>query len=325
MIANPLRLALMLALAAIVTACTPPSDIAVPPMAEKRIAITFDDAPRSRGAFLTEDERTRLLIENLERAGVDQAAFFINPGRIDTPEEERRIEAYVQAGHVIANHTATHPHLSQVTVAEFMADVDAAEDWLRGREGYRPWLRFPYLDEGQGDKPKRDAVRAALAERGLSNGYVTAEAIDWFYEGAAKTAVAEGREIDRDAMRELYVEAHVEAVEYYDALARQVAGRSPVHVMLLHETDIAALWIGDLVAALRASGWTIVSADTAYADPFGVHAATYDTPSAQGTLTEMVAWQAGVPAPRWYRGNDTRLAQEWFDTRVLGLAPEQND
>ena len=37
----------------------------------------------------------------------------------------------------------------------------------------RSWFRFPYLDEGAGDKEKRDAVRAGLAERGLVNGYVT--------------------------------------------------------------------------------------------------------------------------------------------------------
>jgi hypothetical protein len=34
-------------------------------------------------------------------------------------------------------------------------------------------------------------------------------------------------------------------------------------MMLLHETDLAALYIGDLVRALRRAGWTVVSADAA--------------------------------------------------------------
>ena len=38
-------------------------------------------------------------------------------------------------------------------------------------------------------------------------------------------------------------------------------------MLLLHENDLAALFIGDLVAALRAKGWEIVSADQAYQDP----------------------------------------------------------
>ena len=43
---------------------------AAPAAAEKRIALTFDDVPRAAGAFLTPEERTRLLISALDRAGV---------------------------------------------------------------------------------------------------------------------------------------------------------------------------------------------------------------------------------------------------------------
>ena len=308
----------------LLAACAHAEDTPAQPP-EKRIALTFDDAPRAPGAFLSKDERTRSLIDSLGEAGVEQAAFFVNPGHIKGPEDERRIAAYVAAGHVIADHSATHPQLSNTEVADYLADIDAGEAWLRGREGYRPWFRYPYLDEGRGDEAKRDAVRAGLAERGLSDGYVTVEASDWFYEDAARKAVAKGQEIDRDALRDLYVQVHVDAAEFYDQLARDVTGRSPAHVMLLHETDLAALFIDDLVAALRAKGWTIITADEAYADPFAAYAKTYDTPSAQGTLTEMVAWQAGVPAPRWYGGNDTRLAQQWIDTRVLHLPPPDAD
>ena len=309
-------------LAACAHAETEPAPVQPP---EKRIALSFDDAPRAPGAFLSEEERTRLLMANLAEAGVDQVVFFVNPGRIDGADDEARIAAYVAAGHVIANHSATHPHLSQTDVAAYLADIDAAEEWLKGRERYRPWFRYPYLDEGRQDKAKRDAVRQGLAQRGLSNGYVTVDASDWFYEGAAKRAAAEGREIDREALRDLYIQTQVDAAEFYDQLARQAIGRSPAHVILLHETDLNAMWIGDLVRALEAKGWTIVSADEAYADRFGDFAPVYDTRSAQGSLTEMVAWEKGLPAPRWYRGNNTDLAQEWFDTRVLGLSREQND
>ena len=154
---------------------------------------------------------------------------------------------------------------------------------------------------------------------------MTIDASDWFYESAAKRAVADGHKIDRQALHDLYIETQVDAAEFYDQLARQTIGRSPVHVILLHETDLNAMYIGDLVRALEAKGWTIVSADEAYADPFADYAPVYDTPSAQGSLTEMVAWEKGLPAPRWYRGNDTDRAQQWFDTRVLGLPRKQND
>lgn len=286
---------------------------------EKRIALTFDDVPRGAGAFLSPDERTQMLIAGLRESGVDQAAFFLNPGRIaDRRGGLVHIAAYVRAGHVIANHTFTHPRLSQTPLDEFLADLDRASEWFEGRDGYRPWFRFPYLDEGRADAELRDAMRTGLAERGLINGYVTVDASDWFYEQATIDAVREGKRMNMAALHDLYVQVHVEAAEFNYQLAIDSVGYSPVHVMLLHETDLAALFIVQLVAGLRDTGWQIVTADEAYADPFGAFAATYDTPSAQGTLTEQVAWERGLPAPRWYEGNNTTLAEQWFRTRVLG-------
>jgi len=73
--------------------------------------------------------------------------------------------------------------------------------------------------------------------------------------------------VDYERLRAAYVELLVAGVEWYDGIAREALGRSPAHVLLLHENDLAALFIADLVAALRAKGWKIVSADEAYADP----------------------------------------------------------
>ncbi|HYG48024.1 MAG TPA: polysaccharide deacetylase family protein [Allosphingosinicella sp.] len=289
---------------------------------QKRIALTFDDVPRGPGAFFTPDARTERLIAELKRTGVRQAAFFVTPGNLAQPGGEggeARIAAYVAAGHVIANHSFAHTRLSTTPAAEYLADIDRAERWLEGRKGRRPWFRFPFLDEGRNDKAKRDAVRSGLKARGLRNGYVTAEASDWNMEALASQAAGRGKKMDVDALRDLYVESHVEAAEFYDSLARRTLGRSPAHVLLLHETDLAALFVGDLVAALRRRGWRIVTADKAYADPLARLAP--DVPSAQGTLIEALAWEKGLPAPRWYERNDTRLANALFAERVLKEKP----
>jgi peptidoglycan-N-acetylglucosamine deacetylase len=288
--------------------------------AQKRIALTFDDAPRGVGAFFTRQERARRLIAGLRKARVAQAAFFVNPGRVESPADAALVDDYVRAGHVIANHSFSHLHLNQLSAADYLADIDKAEAWLKPRDGYRPWFRFPFLDEGGKDKAKRDAVRAGLAARGLTNGYVTAEGSDWNIEQLAVNAKKAGKKIDLAALRDLYVETHVEAADFADALMRQTIGRSPPHVMLLHETDIAALYIADLVKALRADGWEIVTADMAYADP--LKAAAPDVPSANGTLTELLAWEKGLPAPRWYERNDLEIANPLFAERVLHEKPQ---
>jgi peptidoglycan-N-acetylglucosamine deacetylase len=288
--------------------------------AEKRIALTFDDVPRMEGAFLTRDDRRAKLIAALKQAKVKQAAFFVNPGHLsdlNDPIEANKVMDYVRAGHMIANHTMTHGNLSEMTAEAYLADIDKTERWLKGRKGYRPWFRFTFLNEGRSDKVKRDAIRTGLRARGLSNGYVTAEASDWHIENLTIESKQKRRFMDRDGLRDLYVQRHVEAANFYNDLAVKALGRSPAHVMLLHETDIAALYIQDLVAALRADGWKIITADKAYADP--IARAMPDTPSAQGGLIEALAWEKNLPEPRWYKYNDTELLTKEFHRKVYTM------
>lgn len=299
--------------------------ISAPAGADKRIALSFDDVPRDAGGLLTPDQRARRIIGGLRQSGVRQAAFFVVPGQLghgDGIGGERRIAAYVRAGHVIANHSWSHRALTAVSALEYLDDIDKADAWLRRQPGFRPWFRFPYLNEGRSDKAKRDVVRAGLAQRRLRNGYVTIDANDWHLEAMLAKAVHAGQAIDHTALRELYIETHLGAANYYDALAIKAIGRAPAHVLLLHETDLAALYLADLVRALRADGWTIITADAAYADPISAEAATIDNPSVQGTLTEALAWRKGLPAPRWYERNDTRLLERLFAERVLKEPPQ---
>jgi peptidoglycan-N-acetylglucosamine deacetylase len=272
--------------------------IVSPVHAQKRIALTFDDVPRIKGAFFTPEERTQKLIAALRQAKVKQAAFFLNPGNLSTPDGqggEARIAAYVAAGHVIANHSFSHPFLSKSTAPDYLADIDKAALWLKGRAGYRPWFRFPYLDEGADDKGKRDAVRAGLKARGLRNGYVTADGSDWNLEALTIQAAKDGKAMDMEALRKLYVASQMSAVDYHDELARLTIGRSPAHVILLHETDIAAMFIGDFVTELRRRGWTIITADEAFADP--ISKAMPDVPYSWGTLTGAMAWEKDIQPP----------------------------
>ena len=241
--------------------------VSVPAQAEptKRIALTYDDGPRI-DTHMTGDARGQMLIDGLAQAGVEQAAFFVVTERLDSPARLARIQAYAAAGHVIANHSHTHPWLRSVSAADYLANIDLAETILQVFENRRPWFRFPYLNEAP-DTEKRDAVRAGLAERDLMSGYVTIDTYDWHLDSLYQKAMADDRPVCLSALRDLYTEMLVDAADFYDTAAREYLDQVPAQVILLHENDIAALFVGDLVAALEADGWEIVTADEAYADP----------------------------------------------------------
>ena len=116
---------------------------------------------------MTPDERTIALIAALKEAGVEQAAFFVTTGNLEDDygaNGEARIRAYVEAGHVIANHSHSHTHLSDSTVADYIADLDKAEAWLDGPAGRAAVVPLPLSRR----RPRPRAPRRACALRSRS-------------------------------------------------------------------------------------------------------------------------------------------------------------
>lgn len=301
---------------------------ATPAQAEKRIAFSFDDVPRRPGAFMNVEERTTRLLAALRQSGIRQAAFFVNPGHLEQPwgpGGEARIARYVRAGHVIANHSYSHPSLSRVGAEAYLADIDRATAWLRGRPGYRPWFRYPFLDEGtrasRPDLTTRDAVRAGLAQRGLRNGYVTVDSYDWYVDFIAGQARTAGRQLDMDALRDLFVRTVVETAEFQDRLARETLNRQPVHVMLMHETDVTTLFLADAVRALRARGWRIATNDEAYRDPIA-RVAPETRFLGAGRLAAIAAANGRAPRELVPPLNEEAEILRLFNLNVLRQPPE---
>ena len=234
----------------------------------KRIAFTFDDAPRSAGALMSAQERTTLFIDSLAKAGVEGAMFFVTTRNLEKrgEEGERRLRQYVEAGHTLANHTHAHTSVNRMSSVDFLKDVAEAQRRLAAFPGNTPYFRFPYLDEGD-TAAKRDAVRAGLEQMGLIQGYVTVDNYDWYLQALFDEAIRAGLPMDLEAWKSLYVEVLVSAVRHYDAMAVESLGRSPAHLLLLHENDLAALFIDEFAAAIRSEGWEIIPAVEAYEDP----------------------------------------------------------
>jgi len=235
---------------------------------ERSIALTFDDATMGDGAFFTGADRTARLIDSLSSAGVSEAMFFVTTGNVERQgaSGRDRIAAYAGAGHALGNHSHSHLWLNRTPTSEYIADLDLAIERLQQYENLTSYYRFPFLDEGRSPE-KRDALRKALSDRGLRNGYVTIDTYDWYIDSLAKEAITAGVEFDMDKLRDLYVDVIISSTEFYDAMADKVLGRSPRHVLLLHENDMAALFIGDLVTELQERGFRIIRANDAFKDP----------------------------------------------------------
>lgn len=264
---------------------------------------------------MTAGDRASRLLASLRDAGVKQAAFFVTTGNIHGPADEKRLIEYAKAGHVLANHSHSHKWLRRTDPEEYVADIDRAQRVLERFPNGRAWYRYPYLDEGASRK-SRDIVREALAARGIANGYVTIDNYDWYLDQLVDEALKAGQKIDMEALRQLYVEILMKAIRFYDEVAVETVGRSPAHVLLLHETDLNALFVADLVRALKAEGWSIISADEAYQDPIAA-----DVPdtlfNGQGRIAAMATMNGRTPATLIEPHENEELITNLFRERVL--------
>lgn len=235
----------------------------------QQIALTFDDAPLGGGPLFPGNERTKRIIQSLREQNVKQVAFFVVTSYIDSSSISR-LESYSAAGHLIANHSHTHPWIHKVGTANYIADIAKADSLLTGLFPYKKWYRYPFLNEGR-TVSSRDSIRRALSDLNLFNGYVTVDNYDWYLNGAFRKAVQQNMNVNYDRLREVYLDHIWQSIQFYDNIGKQVLNRSPKHVLLLHENDLAALFIADLVQLLRKKGWEIISPEEAYADPIAKH------------------------------------------------------
>lgn len=231
----------------------------------QEIAITIDDVPRSDSRLFSGEERTQKLIANLEKANVADVLLFVTTSNI-TEKSKKRVETYVDAGFHLGNHSHKHFSANKTDLETYLTDISTAHYELKGFENVLPFYRYPYLHEGA-DRNTRDRIRQHLQNMDYKNGYVTVDNYDWYMDVLLQRALADGKQVNYDALKDVYIEVLWEAINFYDDIAQKTLGRSPRHVLLLHENDITALYIGELVEHIRSQGWKVISPQKAFEDP----------------------------------------------------------
>ena len=105
-------------------------------MDEKKLAISFDAAWGC--------ERTENILNILKKYNVKATFFLTNIWLDDYPDMARKI---ADAGHEIAMHSVSHPHMPQLSKAEMQKELDGNAQKIREVTNVNPTLfRFPFGD-----------------------------------------------------------------------------------------------------------------------------------------------------------------------------------
>lgn len=285
------------------------------------IALSFDDAPTGDSTIFSGEERSKKIVAALQKNTVADALFFIKADNINASSRSR-LELYSAAGYHLANHSFSHQSANELSLKDFLLDASNADLALKKFNNVLPYFRPPYLHYGR-DLAAVTALRDGLQALGYQDGFVTIDNYDWYINALLVKAAEEQRPIDYKKARDLYIQVIWEAIVFFDEIAIQTLGRSPKHILLLHENDSTALFLDDLIKHIKHNGGKIISPQEAYADP-----AYKDWPitafQKQGRIAALAA-SRGVPEERLrHPAESTEYLDALFNAKQVINQNEQN-
>jgi peptidoglycan-N-acetylglucosamine deacetylase len=149
----------------------------------KLIALTFDDGPSG-------SDSTERILAVLDKYGVS-ATFCVVGTMIDNNAD--KVVAEFQAGHLIENHSRTHPEFSTLDYDHMAQEIDSVTAQIEGLGIPTPdYFRPPY---GDGDGA---TLAQVLSERGLTPLYWSIDSRDW--------EIPDAETVHRNVMNDLQAE-----------------------------------------------------------------------------------------------------------------------
>ena len=278
------------------------------------LSLTFDDGlnpdkqPRA-------EQWNQAILNSLKNAGI-QSMVFPALDRIGGDAGLALIQQWGEQGHAIGNHTSKHRSLAsaQVSLADFIGDVNEADEVLSALPNWVPMLRFPYLKEGD-TVEKRDGIREWMAANGYRAAPVSIDASDWYYNQVYGAWLEAGDAAKAEQVQAAYIEHLLDRAQYYENLAEH----SPAHVLLLHTNQLNADIIAEVIKAFQQRGWEFVSPQQAFNDP--LYISTVNSLPAGESIVWAIAKIRGVEGLR-YPAEDS--VYEEPSLKALGLLPLPN-
>jgi peptidoglycan/xylan/chitin deacetylase (PgdA/CDA1 family) len=245
------------------------------------VALTFDDLP-----FVTEDSSRPMLpvdarsaaaanhklLMALARRHVPATGFVIQKGveELGIASGTEILREWTRRGFDLGNHTYAHPDFSDLTIEQFEDQIirgEAAFVPVMKAAGRKPeFFRFPFNHTGD-TMEKHDALAAFLAQRGYRLAPCTIETSDWMFNISYGRMLARHDHASAARLRVEYLSFTSAQIDYFIGMNTQVLGYEPPEIMLLHDNQLNADTINELLALFEKKHYRWVSLSEAETDP----------------------------------------------------------
>jgi peptidoglycan-N-acetylglucosamine deacetylase len=236
-------------------------------IAQPTISFTFDDGSMSNRANYEFEVWNNMILTALDSAKI-KTVFFVKTDGKSTVKGRYLLETWDNKGHLIANHTYSHPNFNkeEIDATDFRTELLKADSLISNYDNYVKLFRFPYLKEGN-TTTEIDSIRQIMKSYGYQNGHVTIDGSDWYIDSRLRKRIKQNPQVNLEDFKNFYLEHLFGRANYYESLSYELTGRHINHTLLLHHNLAAALFLNDLIAMFKSKGWNVISADEAFKDP----------------------------------------------------------
>ncbi len=223
-----------------------------------QVAITFDDLP-SHGTLPPGETRLQVLREiskALQEAQVPSTYGFLNGKALETePASSAALDAWIEAGNKLGNHTWSHLNLNDNSVADYEGEIAQNEAplqrWMK-KEDWK-WFRYPFL--ALGDTPaKRQEVRRYLGSQGYRIAAVTMGFGDYLWNEPYARCSAQADQASIAKLESSYLEAVEESITYYREISHTLFKKDIPYVLLMHVGAFDARMLPKVLEIYRSRG-----------------------------------------------------------------------
>jgi peptidoglycan/xylan/chitin deacetylase (PgdA/CDA1 family) len=246
----------------------------------RTVALTIDDLP-----FVTGEDKPLLPVDAMGAQGANQkllssiarhhvpvTGFVIqkNVEEMGSRAGTEILREWTQRGSDLGNHTYSHPNFNDLTIEQFEDQI------VRGEASIVPvmkaagrrveFFRFPANHTGD-TREKHDTVAAFLAQRGYRLAPCTIETSDWMFNAAYVQMLNSHDKASASRLRLDYLAFTAAQIDYFPGLNHQAVGYEPPQIMLIHDNQLNADVIEQLLALFEKRHYRWVTLSEAEKDP----------------------------------------------------------
>lgn len=247
----------------------------------KTVTITVDDLPYewydATHKLDVTDAKQAALVNQEILAGLARhkapVTGFVNQLKVEQLGVESgtaMLKPWTGGSFGLGNHLYSHADANALSVEQIEDEIVHGEATivpLMKAAGKKPeFLRFPYNHTGD-TKEKHDAVAAFVAKRGYRLAPCTIDNSDWEFYWAYVRMLAKHDDASLAKLRAEYLAYTSAEIDYYAALNKQVLGYEPPEIMLIHDNQLNADMIDELLALFEQKHYRFVTLSEAESDP----------------------------------------------------------